>query len=734
MYKKNKFRSERKSARDVNGVFCLKLLISALILIHVFSGAVNAANKIDFNIDFSCGWNGYYRPMEWTPVEIMVSTNIEEPFDAELTLSSQQDGLNTLNVSHYLPLTPDSPEYTPLVTKLAYSTHGCTLRLQQRLGNRRRTVWTHEYDVWRSAISGKSAVLNEQDMLIGIVGMGKFNLLRIDRQSICRFAGSTGNVCVGSKQPKQVPWDWTGFVSLDLLVIYDPDWNQLREQQLKAITQWVSNGGRILVVLGSNPPRGDNPLTNILPFDYEEAKEVTLSQSLLYKWQLKGDETENVAVKALVPKPNAKIYAGDIYQDNQYLFGAGYVGFGRVGVLAFDPSELSDFQNTYSARFWVYLIQTLLETEESTNNPRSPQNQRTIAYVQNSDTSPDGINKPVQYNNPYSYQIGSAYSLNNVVMSFLYSEIKPLSVWFVILILGALAVLLGPVDYKFLKSIDRLPLTWLTCSFWIILFTVGAYYGVQYIRGGKMQLKAVSVLDGIDGGSTAWATHYSGLFASRSDSYEIEGLKTDQWWSGIAPTQDQIYAYNSELGSRRIYCNQEDGGNLPESLPVNIWDIQCMLTESPIDKLPFSAELRQSGSNITVTISNDSDAAISRGFVLLDDNYGIEFDKVPAHGVQEFQKQSRRLTYWESILRDFSTTYRGSFVPNFKNEAALFAQGSLQRTRAINDYLNDGAAVVCAVYDNAPLSFSVKDRSFSCEHVQLARLVVFPNEKGTGND
>ena len=737
MYKKECNEQSQKETGQNNknlcAVFGMCVFVCILLLTPDFSGIVSAADKINFNIDFSCGWNGFYRPMEWTPVEIMIGSDLEEAFGGELILSSQQDGLNTLNIKHDLSLTPDLPEYTPLVTKISYSAHGCSLRLDQKLGNRRKTVWSNEYDVWRSAIPGKNAVVNEQDMLIGIVGMGKFGLLKVDKQSVCKFQGANGNVCIGTKQPKQVPWDWTGFVSLDLLILYDPDWSQLREQQLKAITEWVSNGGKMLLVLGSNPPRGENPLTDVIPFDYEQARQVSLSQSLLYKWYLRGNESETVMLKPLVQKTNARIYTGDIYQDNQYFFGAGYVGFGRVGVLAFDPSDFSDFQNTNSAHFWTYFIQALLKSEELTNNPRSTQ--RTIEFVQNSDTSPSGSNRTVQYSNPYNvYQIGSAYSLNNVVMSFLYSEIKPLSVWFVILLLGALAVLLGPVDYKFLKSIDRLPLTWLTCSFWIILFTVGAYYGVQYIRGGKMQLKAVSVLDGIDDGSVAWATQYSGLFASRSDSYQIEGLKPDQWWSGIAPTQDQIYAYNSELGSRKIYCDQKNGGNLPESLPVNIWDIQCMLTESPIEKLPFSADVQQSGSNITVTVTNNSEAAISRGFILLKNNYGIEFSRVSAHGVAPFTKQSRRLTDWENIIRQFSQPYRGSSISNFRNEAALFAQGSLQRTRAINDYLNNGAALVCVTYDKAPLSFSMKDHLFSCEHVQLARLVVFPNEKGTGND
>ena len=78
------------------------------------------------------------------------------------------------------------------------------------------------------------------------------------------------------------------------------------------------------------------------------------------------------------------------------------------------------------------------------------------------------------------------------------SEMRPLSIWWVILLLGTLAVLLGPVDYKILKRLDRLPLTWLTCTFWIVLFSVGAYYGVRALRGGKLQMRVVSVLDGIE--------------------------------------------------------------------------------------------------------------------------------------------------------------------------------------------------------------------------------------------
>ncbi len=721
-----------KEQKDLCVCSYMTLMLSVvLVFAPCFSSIVSASDKPVFNIDFFWGWNGYYRPMEWTPMEITVSSTSENPFGAELTLSSQQDGLNTLNIISDFVLTPDWPEHKPLVTKIAYSNQKCSLKLDQTDGKNKKTLWSHEYNTWNSPNSGKNSTINEQDLLIGIVEIGKFGLLRLDKQSVSKFQEMNGNVYIGTKQAEVVPWDWTGFVSLDLLILYDPDWSQFKEQQLKAIAEWVSNGGKMLLVLGSNPPTGENPLTNIVPFDFLQAKQVSVSQGQLYNWGLAGNNSETITLKALVPKSGLKFYEGDFYQDNQYLFAVANTGFGRVGVLGFDPSDLSDFQNVYSSQFWVKIIQSVLKVKDNAKNNLFAQ--RSIEYVPDTSTYPGGtaaagaLTRGVtMQRNPYNYVIGRAYSLNNKVMEFLYSEIKPLSVWFVILLLGALAVLLGPVDYKFLKHIDRLPLTWLTCSFWIIVFTVGAYYGVQNIRGGKMQLKVVSVLDGIEDESTAWSTHYSGLFASRSDSYQLEGLKADQWWSGIAPTQESLSYYSNELGTRRIYCIQEDGGNLPYALPVNIWDIQCMLTESPVEKMPFSADVQRSGNNITVTINNESDSAINGGYVLMDGNYGIEFSKVPAHSIREFQKQSNRLPYWENI--SFSSS-RGSSTSSFKNEDAFFAQGCLQRTLAINDYLQKGAAVVCVRYENAPMPFKVKDRSrsFEDEHIQLARLVVFPN-------
>ncbi len=741
------------------------LRISLMILVVlILPVAVSASKDSDspFNVDFFFGWNNYYRPMEWTPVEIGIASTLTEPFAGSLTVSAQQDGLNTLDIVHTFVLTPDVPLHLPLVTKLAFTADKCGVRLSDERG---RTRWDYDFNLWNFSTRNRLlTVVHENDLLIGLVGRAQFGLLRLPKQSICQSQRDWGKVCLGDKLPRMVPWDWTGFVSLDLLILYDPDWNLFNQHQLNAIAQWVSNGGKLLLVLGNHPLSTENPILQLLPFELQNVKQITLSTETLEKFGLTADEPETVTCWPLVPKPQARFVETETYNTSESLFGTGYTGFGRVGVLAFDPSTMTNKQRANSSMFWVGRITAILEDSHfgpvridrpipPTGNTgygfRSPPGRstmsrsnlgryrytmpssRSIRFVENAESTDDESQLQRQQR---QYEVGRAQTANNEVMEYLYnvSEMRPLSIWWVILLLITLAVLLGPVDYKMLKRRDRLPWTWLTCSFWIILFTVGAYYGVQALRGGRMQLRVVSVLDGIEGRNQAWSTEYCGLFAPGSDDYEFKGLNDNQWWSGIAPSQQSIWAYDQGIGSRKIYCFQHDGGNLPYSLPINIWTIQCLLNESPLEQLPFDAQVERNGNEVVVNIVNNSDAPILNGYALFGNDRGINFGSVPAHADKQFRSGLHTMNLWNNNNIERYQQYQNLQPPpsgSFKVENAFFAQGSLQRTRTIGAYLARGAAMVCAQYDKAPVPFAVKDRSCSYDHIQLARLVVFPQEQ-----
>lgn len=711
------------------------LRISTILLtISVMSIGASASDEDPFNLDFRCGWGTYYRPMEWTPLEIELGGTAEltEPFAGSVTISSKQDGLNTLNVTHKFVLTPDLRLRLPLVTKLAFNANKCDVTIKNDRG---RVQWDQEFNLWDFTTGSRFLTsVAENDLLIGLVGRGKFGLLRLSSKSVCNFSTGTGKVYVGHKLPNMVPWDWTGFVSLDLLVLYDPDWGLFKTQQMKAIVEWVSNGGKLLVVLGSHPLPPANPIAQFLPFELQDVKQVAITQRILRKWNLAPDEQETVTAWPLVPKSDARYYEARTYDIDECLFATAYAGFGRVAVLAFDPSTMSDSQTGLAAQFWVSRIQEILKDADSAVPRRRAGRQtpssrmgRSIAFAPDPDKAMGN-----QRRNMGRFDVGQAQGANNAVMEFLYEGIKPLSIWWVIFLLATLAVLLGPVDYIMLKRKGRLPLTWLTCTFWIALFTVGAYYGVQALRGGDMELRVVSVVDGIEGGDHAWSTDYCGLFAPYSDDYRLKGLQNNQWWSGIAPTEQSIYQHNQEAAGRRIYCLQHDGGNVPYSLPINIWTIQCLLNESPVQKLPFTAEVQWQGDQIVVDIVNESESPIDNAYVFLTDNRGVNLGPVEAGESKQFRKKAVRMGIWDSFdsgrYRNTSNRQR-NYLGKFKNKDAFFAQGSLQRTQALSDYLACGAAVVCAEYTQAPLSFAVDAQSCKETHLQLARLVVFPKEQ-----
>ena len=44
----------------------------ACLITMLLAVPVHGADEV-FNVDFFVGWEGYYRPMNWTPVEIGIS-------------------------------------------------------------------------------------------------------------------------------------------------------------------------------------------------------------------------------------------------------------------------------------------------------------------------------------------------------------------------------------------------------------------------------------------------------------------------------------------------------------------------------------------------------------------------------------------------------------------------------------------------------------------------------------
>jgi len=207
----------------------------------------------------------------------------------------------------------------------------------------------------------------------------------------------------------------------------------------------------------------------------------------------------------------------------------------------------------------------------------------------------------------------------------------------------------------------------------------------------------------------------------------LKDLATQQWWSAIAPTQSQYYSGRQSFDLRSVYYGQHDGGNLPISLPVNIWTMQCLLAESPQASMPFVAELSRHGDQVTLRVTNLSTVPISEGFVAVGRDSAMKFESVPASASREFTGRLSSERLWE--VADHGMNPGASLTPgglSLGRDAAFVAQGTLQRTGAMISYIRNGAAVVCVRYDDAPSTIVLQDPSAHYEHTKLARLVILP--------
>ena len=702
----------------------------AIVILAVLASVASGRDDKDepkFDVDMTPGWGNCYRPMEWTPIDVVITTNLKVAFEGRVMVRAQQDELTRMRVLHKITLTPDMPFRVPIVTKLAKNAPDYHVEIQDARG---RARWKKKYSLWGRNTTGVTPVaISDESILIGVTGRPGFGLMSLHKGARAASKNNRGKVYVKSRRVRMLPWDWTGYASLDVLVMYNVAWEKLHPTQSQAITEWVSNGGSLLIVPGGRPLGRDHPLAKLLPFAIKPIRQVSVPQRAVRKWGsglVAGGGDSELPFWTIPLAIGGRwrvdtVEAGD--GRDVPLYAEGPVGFGRVGVLACDPSSLTGRYGANVARFWIARLTPLMPSRRMELGTRVDQGR-----------------------DWREHQLGQANAATNVVLEHLLDirELKPLSIWVVIVLLAGLAVVIGPVDYLVLKRIGRLPLTWVTSATCVALFTIGAYWGVQRLRGGVVQVRAVSVMDGIKpappaGGGLGvkprgvWCTTYSGIFAPTSSDYRLDELGERQWWSSVVPTTDRYNIYSArDTATREITCEQgpgQEGANLPSSVPINIWSMQNLITEEPLADMPFDVRVKRNGKDVEVTIINKAEAPVVGGSIRIGKDLEMRLGPVPAEDRRKFSGQLVAASPWADakVQSDGWGNYPQAAMKT-SVESAFFGWGTRKRTLAMKDYLQHGAAVVSLRYENVSPGFDLAGRKQNLHHIRMARLVVLPGE------
>jgi hypothetical protein len=425
-----------------------------------------------------------------------------------------------------------------------------------------------------------------------------------------------------------LPDQWFGYEAVDLMVLGTGAdrtfWETLaqpaHEKRRKAIVEWVRRGGRAVLSVGTNPDLLDalKELKDMLPATVPPGgKRTVMNQSFFWAGvtsattgNLAYEPRAEFAVTTLTPKadrPYRAIMSGDEVGRVPLAVQSPY-GLGRITVFAFDLDRGPFSEWASRGPFWENLV--------SQSGHPLPQG-----------TPFEKIN--IGRNAPEDYSTSLQGSLD------FFEGVPVVSFGWVALFILIYIVLIGPVDYLFLKKVvKRLEWTWVTFPVIVITVSAGAYFAAYALKGKDLKINKVDVVDidlignRMDGHS--WFT----LFSPRIQNYTI-GLEPAGTGPDVDPAQptwtpasssdaarDTLLGWQSNVGgygrgggSGSLFTkrykyqsitdpqdpNRELYATGLEGVPIQVWTTKAFSAQwtAAFDpaRPPIEADLRMTGDN-----------------------------------------------------------------------------------------------------------------------------------------
>jgi hypothetical protein len=435
-----------------------------------------------------------------------------------------------------------------------------------------------------------------------------------------------------------MPDHWIGYGAVDLVILGtggDRDfWIKLSEQQnekrRQALAEWVRRGGRLIVSFGLNPDLPDalKEIKDMLPATIGAKR---AARGLPFEWEnasngrtgairFGGNAVGEFPVVTLQPRADRAtkvIVTEGESATRRPIAIQGPFGLGRVTVFSFDLDRAPFTDWSGRAAFW-----------DNTVNQCGYQLPQSGKLDDNYNTRYDEFSSGLQGSLDY------------------FEGVPVVSFGWVALFILIYIILIGPVDYLFLKKvIRRLEWTWVTFPVIVITVSAGAYFAAYALKGKDLKTNKVDIVDidlagkRIDG--NAWFT----LFSPRIQNYTIgvepagpiDGDTSVPSWTPANPSDaahDTVISWQSNvernrLGSgggglftRRYKYQSETDPNDPnrelyasglEGVPIQVWTTKAFHAQwsAPLDpaKPPIIADLSsvsRSNENILVgSITNN---------------------------------------------------------------------------------------------------------------------------------
>jgi hypothetical protein len=491
--------------------------------------------------------------------------------------------------------------------------------------------------------------------------------------------------------PKELPTRWFGYSSVDLMLLETA--NQTFMEDLladaggrkEALAEWVRRGGRLVISVGRNhqlvksllekmPLIGCNVTGSLQRDQLTKVAEWSGGRDPFIARGLKSGQTK-VDITRLEIEPRRGVEAvvveppsADDAVERPVVVQAP-CGLGRVVLVAFDLETEPFLKWAGRPKFLKKLQQTLEPLD--------------VAEKQDQ-TNPQWGMPGVPGWGGDQNEVGTR--LQNRLQSF--EDVPVISFGWVALFILLYILVVGPLDYFFLKKVvKRLELTWITFPAVVLIVSAVAYFSAYYLKGNDLRINKLDLMDIVgeldekgshSAGTRAYGSTWFTLFSPRIQNYIIG---TEPGWDAapVGSTNNPYSTVITWFGSpentwggagaggspglfRRAYDYAPDASGLM-GVPIQVWSTKSFNAswqEQLTDTAPlFSADLAHPPADVnllTGTITNHLPVALQDAWLFYHghcyemgrlETGETRIDDLVARGKEKQMEQWLSDTHWQ---------------------------------------------------------------------------------------
>ena len=362
----------------------------------------------------------------------------------------------------------------------------------------------------------------------------------------------------------------------------------LRTEQAAALSTWVLGGGHLILAIDQPGDVTGTPwLASLVRGRFGPVQNAAVGQAL-HRWA--SADYESTVSSSDAAFAAGKLAAAEVRLANgtalfelaaRPVAAEANRGLGQVSVLGFNP-EREPFKS-WANRAWFWA--RLAKVPAAWFGKEAPQQRYGQLHI-------DGV---------YGAMLDSR-------------QISKLPIVWLLLLLGAYLVIIGPVDRIWLKRINKQMLTWLTFPAYVAIFSLLIYFIGYKLRAGQLELNELHIVDVLPGEQQLLrGRSYVSIYSPLNENYRLGGsfgqggIRSEYGGAGRGNMASSLHV-------------QRAPGKLEASARVPIWTSRLLCSEwlAPANG-GITATLTKNGlANYELALKNGLDKAIT-GAVLLAD-------------------------------------------------------------------------------------------------------------------